>query len=78
MMFVEKFIGKNEVLGENLPQCYTVHHKSHMTGPGTKHRLPQWKVQQEQYCCYATIVTRNMHCFVTAGKHINNIQAIAR
>jgi hypothetical protein len=36
MMFVEKFVGKNEVLGENLPQCYTVHHKSHMTGPGTK------------------------------------------
>jgi hypothetical protein len=29
-------------------------------------------------CCYAMIVRRNMHCLVTAGKHINNTQAIAR
>jgi hypothetical protein len=36
MMIVEQsveceFAGETEVLGENRPQCYFVHHKSHMT-----------------------------------------------
>jgi hypothetical protein len=45
MMCVEKLVGKNEVLKENLSQCNIVQNKSHMTGPGTKPRLPWWKVQ---------------------------------
>jgi hypothetical protein len=36
MVIVEQLVeweleGKAEVLGENLPQCHFVHHKSHMT-----------------------------------------------
>jgi hypothetical protein len=39
MMNVEQLVewelaGKTETLGENLPQCHLVHHKSHMTWPG--------------------------------------------
>jgi hypothetical protein len=35
-----RMTGETEVLGENLPQCHFVHHKSHMTWPGT----PRWEV----------------------------------
>jgi hypothetical protein len=36
MMIMEKLVERGlavetEVLGENLPQCHFVHHKSHMT-----------------------------------------------
>jgi hypothetical protein len=30
------------------------------------------------YHCYAMIMRRNMHCLVTASKHVTNNQAIAR
>jgi hypothetical protein len=30
-----------------------------------------------EYRRYATIARRNMRCLVTAGKHVNNIRAIA-
>jgi hypothetical protein len=29
--------GETEVLGENLPQGHSVHHKSHMTWTGLQH-----------------------------------------
>jgi hypothetical protein len=39
MVIVEKLVesrlaGETEVLGENLPQRHSVHHKSHMSRPG--------------------------------------------
>jgi hypothetical protein len=48
MMNVEQSVeweltGETEVLGENLPQFYFVHHKSHMTWPGIEPGSSRWE-----------------------------------
>jgi hypothetical protein len=48
MMSVEQSVEwelaeETEMLGENLPQCHFVHHKSYMTRRGLESGLPRWE-----------------------------------
>jgi hypothetical protein len=46
IMMMEKLVewlaGETDVLGENLPQCRFVHHKTHMQ-PGRESGPPRWE-----------------------------------
>jgi hypothetical protein len=40
---VDCFTGEIEILGENLPQCHSVHNKCHMTWRGLQPWTPWWE-----------------------------------
>jgi hypothetical protein len=40
-----RLVGETEILGENLPQCHSFHHKSHLIRPGREPGPPRWEAR---------------------------------
>jgi hypothetical protein len=62
---VERLAGDTEVLGENLPQCRCVHHKTHML-PGREPGVPWW----EASLSYNTASLASLHIFSYSHFHL--------
>jgi hypothetical protein len=56
-----ELVGETELLGENLPQFHFVHHKSHMTWPGSNPDRRGGKPATNRMSCGTTLLYLE-HC----------------
>jgi hypothetical protein len=52
-----RLAGETEILGENLPQRHSVHHKSHLTRPGREHGPPRWEASDYNHLSYGAAIS---------------------
>jgi hypothetical protein len=70
---------ETKILGENLPQCHFVHHKSHITWPGLERGQPLWEADDWPHGSFvkssrsywnhvwAYLHENGIHCLVTCS-----------
>jgi hypothetical protein len=52
----ELMVGEADVLGEDLPNCHSVHHKSNMTSSRLEAGPPRWEGDQSPELWYGLVV----------------------